>query len=79
MNACRMPKTGLAFALAAMLLAGCATVDRQPPAVEAPVSRDAQLEAAIEYLKKKIAEEPRAVPEPPPYPDKSFAGNAVEH
>lgn len=28
-----------------ILLAGCATVEKQPPAVEAPVSRDAQLEA----------------------------------
>ena len=33
--------------------------------------RDAQLEAAIAYLKKKIAEDPRAVPKPPPYPKKA--------
>jgi len=33
--------------------------------------RDAQLEAAIEYLKKKIAEDPRLVPKPPPYPNKA--------
>jgi len=33
--------------------------------------RDAQLEAAIEYLKKKIAEDPRLVPKPPPYPRKA--------
>ena len=32
---------------------------------------DAQLEAAIEYLKQLIREEPSVVPEPPPYPDKS--------
>ena len=31
--------------LAVIVIAGCATVDRQPPAVEAPVSRDSQLEA----------------------------------
>ena len=30
---------------ALLLLAGCATVDKQPPAVEAPISRDDQLEA----------------------------------
>lgn len=29
---------------------------------------DAQLDAAIAYLKKKIAEDPRPVPRPPPYP-----------
>lgn len=33
--------------------------------------KDAQLEAAIAYLKKKIAEDPRAVPKPPPYPHKA--------
>jgi tricorn protease len=34
--------------------------------------KDAQLEAAIEYLRKKIAEDPRAVPKPPPYPQRAF-------
>ena len=34
--------------------------------------KDAQLEAAIEHLKKLIQEDPRDVPPPPPYPDKSF-------
>ena len=33
---------------------------------------DAQLDAAVRYLLDKIAEDPRAVPEPPPFPDKSF-------
>ena len=33
--------------------------------------RDAQLEAAIAYLQKKIAEDPRSVPKPPPYPKKT--------
>lgn len=33
---------------------------------------DAQLEAAIGYLKRKIEEEPVDVPPAPPYPDKSF-------
>jgi tricorn protease len=34
--------------------------------------QDAQLEAAIEYLQKMIAKDPREVPPPPPFPDKSF-------
>ncbi|MEM6767145.1 MAG: S41 family peptidase [Bacteroidota bacterium] len=34
--------------------------------------KDAQLEAAIEFLQRKIAEEPREAPAPPAYPDKSF-------
>jgi tricorn protease len=34
--------------------------------------RDRQLETAIELLKQKIAEDPREVPAPPPYPDKTF-------
>ncbi len=34
---------------------------------------DAQLDAAIRYLQQKIAEDPRPVPEPPPYPRKAFA------
>ena len=34
--------------------------------------RDAQLEAAIQLLKEKIAEDPRPVPEPPPYPNLRF-------
>lgn len=34
--------------------------------------RDAQLEAAIAYLERKIAEDPRAVPKPPAFPRKAF-------
>ena len=34
--------------------------------------QDAQLDAAIEHLKKLIAEDPREIPEVPAYPDKSF-------
>ncbi len=37
--------------------------------------RDAQLEAAIEYLKREIRENPVEIPQPPPYPDKSFTTN----
>ena len=33
---------------------------------------DAQLDAAVEYLLGRIAEEPRPVPAAPPYPDRSF-------
>ncbi len=33
---------------------------------------DAQLQAALELLKKEIHEDPRPVPKVPPYPDKSF-------
>ncbi len=33
--------------------------------------QDAQLDAAVAYLKKKIAEDPRPVPAPPPYPKKA--------
>jgi tricorn protease len=33
---------------------------------------DAQLDAAIEYLLDEIRADPREVPPPPPYPDKSF-------
>ncbi len=35
------------------------------------LGQDAQLDAAIAYLKKKIAEDPRPVPAPPPYPKKA--------
>jgi tricorn protease len=34
--------------------------------------KDAQLDAAVDYLKKKIAAEPVEVPQAPPHPDKSF-------
>ena len=34
--------------------------------------KDAQMEAAIAYLKQKIAEDPRPVPPAPPYPNRAF-------
>ena len=37
--------------------------------------QDAQLDAAIKYLQKLIKEDPREVPSPPAYPDKSFKNN----
>ena len=37
--------------------------------------KDAQLEAAIDHLQKLIKEDPREVPAPPPYPNKSFKNN----
>jgi len=33
---------------------------------------DAQLEAAVKHLQELIAKDPRPLPSPPPYPDKSF-------
>ncbi len=33
---------------------------------------DAQLRAAIAHLQQLIRDDPRPVPSPPPYPDKSF-------
>lgn len=33
---------------------------------------DAQLDAAVKYLLEEIRKDPRPVPEPPPFPDKSF-------
>ena len=33
---------------------------------------DAQLDAAIDYLRRKIESEPQPVPAPPPYPNKAF-------
>ena len=37
--------------------------------------QDAQLDAAIKHLQKLIKEDPREVPAPPAYPDKSFINN----
>jgi tricorn protease len=37
--------------------------------------KDAQLETAIAYLKEQIQNHPVDIPEPPPYPDKSFKTN----
>jgi tricorn protease len=37
--------------------------------------QDAQLEAAIDYLKEQIRAHPVEIPQPPPYPDKSFKTN----
>ena len=39
---------------------------------------DAQLDAAIGYLQERIAEDPRAVPEPPPYPNRAFRYRATD-
>ncbi len=36
---------------------------------------DAQLQAAIDYLQEQIRKNPVDIPEPPPYPDKSFKTN----
>ncbi|HOC43458.1 MAG TPA: S41 family peptidase [Thermoanaerobaculales bacterium] len=36
--------------------------------------RDPQLEAAVRHLQERLAEDPRELPPPPPYPDKSKPG-----
>jgi tricorn protease len=35
--------------------------------------QDAQLEAALQYLKEQIQKDPRPVPKAPPYPNKAYA------
>jgi tricorn protease len=45
-------------------------VDNLPHATFA--GSDAQLDAAIKYLHDEIKKDPRPVPLPPPYPNKSF-------
>jgi tricorn protease len=45
-------------------------VDNLPHATA--MGKDAQLDAALAHLEKLIREQPRAIPEPPDYPDKSF-------
>jgi tricorn protease len=45
-------------------------VDNPPHATFA--GSDAQLDAAIQYLREEIRKDPRPVPKAPPYPDKSF-------
>jgi tricorn protease len=46
------------------------TVDNLPHATFG--GSDAQLDAALKYLKDEIQNDPRPVPQHPPYPDKSF-------
>ena len=46
------------------------TVDNLP--YETYKGKDAQLEAAVDYLKKEIKAHPAEVPQAPPHPDKSF-------
>jgi tricorn protease len=46
------------------------TVDNLPHATFG--GSDAQLDAAVKYLKDEIQKDPRPVPQHPPYPDKSF-------
>ncbi|MEO8360058.1 MAG: S41 family peptidase, partial [Vicinamibacteria bacterium] len=45
-------------------------VDNPPHATF--LGQDAQLDTAIAYLQAEIKKDPRAVPKPPAYPDKSF-------
>jgi tricorn protease len=46
------------------------TVDNLPHATFG--GNDAQLDAAVKYLKDEIQKDPRPVPQHPPYPDKAF-------
>jgi len=45
-------------------------VDNLPHATFSGI--DAQLDAALKYLKDRIRQDPRPVPQPPPYPNKAF-------
>jgi tricorn protease len=46
-------------------------VEVQNMPVDVLAGRDAQLEAALELLGDRLAADPRQLPDPPPYPDKS--------
>jgi tricorn protease len=50
-------------------------IELDNPPFETFNGKDAQLDAAIKLLQKKIAEDPRNVPAVPAYPDKSFINN----
>jgi tricorn protease len=41
-----------------------------PPA-EVLAGKDAQLSKALEVLQQMIRDDPKTIPDPPPYPDKS--------
>jgi tricorn protease len=74
MGLARAPETGV-YADGEWLIEGWGVdpdivVDNLPH--ETFHGRDRQLETALELLKQKIAEDPRDVPAPPPYPDKTF-------
>ncbi|MDF1700518.1 MAG: S41 family peptidase [Planctomycetota bacterium] len=46
------------------------------PPVETFLGKDRQLDAAMDHLRAKLAAEPKPLPKPPPYPDKSAPNNA---
>src|SRR5436305_14592348 len=46
------------------------TIDNLP--YETFKGKDAQLEYAVDYLKKQIKDDPVVIPQAPPHPDKSF-------
>ncbi|NIP97301.1 MAG: hypothetical protein GWO24_29255 [Akkermansiaceae bacterium] len=71
----RSPETGMYSPARTWLVEGAGVqpdivVDNLPH--QAFLGKDAQLEAAIAYLKKRIAEDPPRIPEAPPLPDKAF-------
>ncbi len=71
----RSPETGMYSPSKVWLVEGRGVqpdivVDNLPH--QAFLGKDAQLEAAVAYLRKKIEEDPPKIPEPPPRPDKAF-------
>jgi tricorn protease len=71
----RSPETGVYAPSRTWIIEGTGVqpdirVDNEPH--ETFLGRDAQLEAAVAYLKEKIAADPPKNPEAPPRPDKSF-------
>ena len=71
----RSPETGVYSSTQAWIIEGDGVepdilVDNLPH--ETFLGKDAQLEAAIAYLKEKMAKEPRKVPPAPVRPDKAF-------
>ena len=71
----RSPETGVYGPNGSWLIEGTGVqpdmvVDNLPH--ESFLGRDAQLEAALAYLQRKIKDEPPVVPAPPERPDKSF-------
>jgi len=46
-------------------------IDVENPPAQVLAGQDAQLSSAIQYLERKMADDPKTFPDPPPYPDKS--------
>jgi tricorn protease len=46
-------------------------IDVENPPAEVLAGKDAQLSKALEVLQQMIRDDPKTIPDPPPYPDKS--------